>query len=219
MKTRIIGLITVALAATAFGADKAELDQRIHSLTSKFEALQHQPDKMIPADRLASAQGIVLLDRSKSGEGVALVKDARTGEWSSAAFVRSNPASLGTPAASEQGFSVVLLTTPGATRMLAEPGGEYGHSTSVTRADSTPGAPPSLGSSEGGVLVYDDSKGLNPSAAIKSGTFTPDNEANQVYYDGPVNMKDILFDKKVKPAEASKELASKITELSKHTKL
>ena len=212
----MIGLITVALAATAFGADKAELDQRIHSLTSKFEALQHQPDKMIPADRLASAQGIVLLDRSKSGEGVALVKDSKSGEWSAAAFVHANPASLGTPAASEQGFSVVLLTTPGATRMLGEPGSG---ATSVTRADPTPGAPPSLSASEVGVLVYDDSKGLNPSAAVKSGTFTPDNEANQAYYDGPVNMKDILFDKKVKPAEASKELAWKITELSKNTKL
>src|SRR5580765_6499604 len=103
MKTTMIGLMTVALAATAFGAEKAELDQRIHSLTSKFEALQHQPDKMIPPDRLASAHGIVLLDRSKSGEGVALIKDTKTGEWSPAAFVRAEAASLGTPSATEQG--------------------------------------------------------------------------------------------------------------------
>lgn len=209
--------MTVALAATAFGADKAQLDQRIHSLTSKFEALQHQPDKMIPADRLASAQGIVLLDRSKSGEGIALVKDTKSGEWSPAAFVRADASSFGT---AEQGFSVVLFMTPGATRMLSEPGAEYGHPTSVTRADpTTPGAPPPLSHSEGGALVYDDSKGLNATAAVKGGTFTPDNDANQAYYDGPVNMKDILFDKKVKPAEASKELASKITELSKSSKL
>lgn len=210
MKTRIIGLITVALAATAFGADKAELDQRIHSLTAKFEALQRQPDKMIPADRLAGAQGIVLVDRSKSGEGVALVKDTKTGEWSSAAFVRADATSADT----EQGFSVVLLLTPGATHMLAEPG-----AASVTRADPTPGAPPAASAGEGGVLIYDDSKGLNPTASFKSGTFSADNQANQAYYDGPVNMKDILFDKKVKPAGASKELASKISELSKNTKL
>jgi lipid-binding SYLF domain-containing protein len=217
MKNTMIGLMTVALAATAFGAEKAELDQRIHSLTSKFEAMQHQPDKMIPADRLASAQGVVLLDRSKSGEGVALVKDAKTGEWSPGAFVRAEPASLGAPGG-EQGFSVVLLMNPAATRMLSGPTAGLGNETQITGADPTPGAPVPI-TRESGVLVYDDAKGLNPTAAVKNGTFTPDNAANQAYYDGPVNLKDILFDKRVKPADASKELASKINEFSKNTKL
>jgi hypothetical protein len=107
---------------------------------------------------------------------------------------------------------------PAATRMLGETAAELGHETRVTGADPTPGAPVPV-THESGVLVYDDAKGLNPTAAVKNGTFTPDNAANQAYYDGPVNMKDILFDKRVKPAEASKELASKITQLSKNTKL
>jgi lipid-binding SYLF domain-containing protein len=215
MKTKVIGLMMATVAMRALCADKAELDQRIHTLTSRFEAMQQQQDKMIPPDRLANAHGIVLVDPAKGG--VALVKDSKSGEWSPAAFVRADPASLGAQAGAEPGFSIVLLMDPGATMMLTGASGEYGSEAVPTRADP-PGVSPAA-KQQHSVLVFDENRGLNSGATIKPGAITPDNEANQAYYDKPVSLKEILFDKQVKPAEPSKELAAKITGFSKNSKL
>src|SRR5215510_4946630 len=92
----------LGLAHAASAVDKAELDQRVRALTAKFEALQQKPDKAIPVENLHKAHGIVLLDRTKAGfvfafqggNGVALVKDAGNGQWSPAAWMAANEASL-----------------------------------------------------------------------------------------------------------------------------
>jgi len=47
--------------------------------------------------------------------------------------------------------------------------------------------------------------------AIKGGAIAPDNDANRIYYEQFVTMRDILFDKKVRPTEASNELTEKIS--------
>src|SRR5437879_12618216 len=95
MKTIMLGLIMLGFAASALAIDKAELDNRIRTLTDKLEALQQKPDKRIPADNLRKARGIILLDRTKAGfifafqggGGVALVKDPTTDKWGPAAFL------------------------------------------------------------------------------------------------------------------------------------
>ena len=63
----MLTLIPLAFAATAMAVDKAELDNRVRTLTSRFEAMQQRPDRRIPAENLRKAQGIVLLDRTKAG--------------------------------------------------------------------------------------------------------------------------------------------------------
>src|SRR5260370_10024111 len=98
MKTLTLGLILLGLVPSALGVEKAELDNRIQRLTAKFEALQHKPDKSVPADNLRNARGIILLDRTKAGflfayqggGGVALVKDPQTEKWSAPAFLAAN---------------------------------------------------------------------------------------------------------------------------------
>jgi lipid-binding SYLF domain-containing protein len=86
MKTALVGLFLLGFAATALAIDKAELDNRIRTLTAKFEAMQQKPDKSIPAETLGKAKGIVLLDRTKAGfvfayqggGGVAMVKQGNS---------------------------------------------------------------------------------------------------------------------------------------------
>src|SRR2546422_3863938 len=103
MKTITLGLLLVGFAASAIGVEKTELDNRIRTLTAKFEALQLKPDKSVRAENLRKARGIILLDRTKAGflfayqggGGVALVKDPQTEKWSGAAFLAANEASLG----------------------------------------------------------------------------------------------------------------------------
>src|SRR2546425_12454666 len=130
MKTIALSLALLSFASSTFAIEKAELERRIHSLTSKFEALQQK--NPIPAENLRRAKGIVLLDRTKAGflfayqggAGVAMVKDHD--KWSPAAFLSANEASLGFQVGSQQAFIVILLMDTNATRLLTEPSFEFG---------------------------------------------------------------------------------------------
>src|SRR5436190_4508717 len=110
LRTMMFGLMWAGLALSASAIDKAELDNRIRLLTGKFEALEQKSDKKIPAELLAKAQGIILLDRTKAGfvfayqggGGVAMVKNPKTQHWSPVAFMSANEGSLGFQIGGEQ---------------------------------------------------------------------------------------------------------------------
>ncbi len=225
MKALAIGLILLGSVSSTLGVEKAELDRRIRMLTAKFEALQHKPDKSIPAEQLRKAQGIVLLDRTKAGfvfafqggGGVALVKDAKS-QWSPVAFLDAHEASLGFQVGGEHSFFVILFLSTNATQLLTEPNITFGGEARGTAGDASTGAEGNVSPLELSVLVYDDRRGLYGGAAIKGGAITPDDDANHLYYGQFVTMKEILFEKKVKPTESATELAAKITEYSKDAK-
>jgi SH3 domain-containing YSC84-like protein 1 len=125
MKTIILVLTLLSFISPGLAIDQTGLDERIRLLTTKFEAMQQQPDKRIPADVLKKAQGIILLDCTKAGfgfayqggNGVAMVKDA-SGNWSPAAFLSATEASLGFQIGGEQNFYVILLITTNTTHAL-----------------------------------------------------------------------------------------------------
>ena len=226
MKTVAIGLLALVSVLSASAVEKAELDNRIRALTAKFEALQQQADNCVPAETLRKAQGIILLDRTKAGfifayqggSGVAMVRNPKTHEWSPAAFLSANEASLGFQIGGEQNFFVILLMNTNATRMLTEPTFDVGGEARGTAGDSSSGVGTKFASSEPPVVVYNDRKGLYGGAAIKGGAITPDQEANSAYYGDYFTMKDILFDHKVKPTASAMHLAGKIEEFSKGSK-
>ena len=223
MKTSLISFIVFSCVVAASGVDKSDLDGRIRTLTAKFEALQKQPEKAIPADTLKKAKAVVLLDRTKAGfifayqggGGVALARDPKTGEWSPAAFMSASEASLGFQIGGEQNFFVILLMTTNATRMLTDSTFDFGGEARGTAGDSSAGVEGKATPQEPAILVYDDRKGLYGGAAIKGGAISPDDKANRTYYEQVVTMKDILFDKKVKPTPTATELAAKLTQYAK----
>ena len=223
MKTIMLGLILLGLAGTAFAIDQTELDNLIRALTAKLEDMQLKPDKLVPADTLAKAQGVILLDRTKAGfifayqggGGVAMVKDPKTELWSPVAFLSANEGSLGFQVGGEQAFYVILLMNTNATRILTDPNFEFGGEARGTAGDASTGAEGKVTAHEESVLVYSDRKGLFGGAALKAGAIAPDEEANHVYYREYLTMKDILFDGKVKHTESSTELAKQLVRYSK----
>ena len=55
MKRKMLGLMLLGIAGSALAVDRVDLDNRIRTLTAKFEALQREPAKAIPAETLAIA--------------------------------------------------------------------------------------------------------------------------------------------------------------------
>ncbi len=222
MKKIILGFLLLGFATAAFAADQADLDNRIRTLTTKFEAYQQRPDGGVPAQTLRNAKGVILLDRTKAGfifayqggGGVALVKDQDTKTWSPVGFYSANQASLGLVAGGEKNFFVILLMTPDSLRMLTDPKYNFGGEVTGTAGSVTGTAQGNLTSTPP-VVIYDEKQGLYGGVAIKSGSITPDDKANSIYYGQSVTAKDILFNHVVQPTTSAVNLANQINAASK----
>ncbi len=217
MKATILSFLLLGFATAAFALDQADLDNRVRTLTTEFEAYQQRPDKGVPAETLRNAQGIILLERTKAGfifayqggGGVAMVKDPKLGKWSPIAFLSANEASLGLQVGGEKNFYIILLMTPDATRMLTDPKYNFGGGASGTAGTVTGGVQGNVTTTPA-VVIYDERNGLYGGAAVKAGSISPDNKANSIYYGQAVTMSDILFNHMVQPTESAASLASKI---------
>lgn len=220
---KLLILLCFAAALTAPAIDKPHVEQKAQRLLAKFQALQERSDKRVPAEALAKAKGIILLDRTKAGfifayqggGGLAMAKD-KNGKWSPIAFMNANEASLGFQIGGQQSFFVILLMNDDSVRSLAgDAKFEFGGEARGTAGDTSTGAEGTVSSSEAAVQVYDERQGLFGGAAIKGGALAPDSESNLVYYGEPVTMKEILFENKVKATKTALKLAEKLAEYSK----
>lgn len=217
MKTILLGLALLGFVSSALAVDRGELDNRIRALTARFEVLQANPDKRVPAEILRAAKGIILLDTTKAGfmfafqggDGVAMVRDKR-GNWSPVAFLNQNEASFGFQAGGQRNFYAIMLMTTNATRALLKPAIDVGAEAQGTAGNNSSRAEGKFVSPFQSVLVYDDHEGFYGGVAFKGGTLAPNANDNKVYYGRYVSMSDILFDKKLEPTEAAKNLADKI---------
>jgi lipid-binding SYLF domain-containing protein len=218
MKTLTLGLLLLVFTSSALAIDRVDLDNRIRTLTVKFENMQAMPDKRIPAAYLQRARGIILLDRTKAGfifayqggGGVAMVRGPHSDAWSPVAFLSANQASLGFQIGGEQDFYVILLMTPDATRVLTEPKFEVGGEARGTAGDTSAAQGASIVSPDAPLLVYSDHEGLYGGAALKAGALTPDDQADQIYYGQFLSMNDILFGNQVKPTDAAADLGHQL---------
>lgn len=187
----------MGLAGSAFAVDKAELDKDLQTLAEKFTAMQQNPNTRVPAEQLAEAKGIVLLDRTggafiiggHSGRGVALTRNPQ-GQWSQPSFVESGGMSLGPQIGGTKDFFVMLANTPAAADTLEQSSTDFGAAASATGGSSHAGTQANLESSP--VVVYSLNKGLYAGASLKGGSMKEDTDANEVYYGRPVSAQDVF---------------------------
>lgn len=221
MKTLLLGILMMGLAISAKAVDKTQLDDRIRTITDKFSAMQANQSTAVPVNQLAAAKGIILLDRTggalvfgfHSGNGVALTRDD-AGKWGPVGFVGSTGASLGAQIGGTRDFFVVLLMTQGAVEQLKQSSMDFGAQASAVGGSTFAGAQASTGTTPS-VIVYSAHNGLYAGAAIKGGSISTDNDANQVYYGKAVSMDDILFSRQVEPGPAASDLIAKLDQYSK----
>ncbi|HTL55772.1 MAG TPA: lipid-binding SYLF domain-containing protein [Candidatus Limnocylindrales bacterium] len=226
MKPLIAILTILSLGCPAMALDRLSLEQKVQKLTLKFDALQAKPDKRVPADVLAKAKAIILLDRTKAGfifayqggGGLAMVKDKK-GKWSPLAFVKADEASLGFQIGGEQTFFVILLMNDESAKTLnSDSTIEIGGEARGTAGDTSAGVEGKVEDVQRAVIIYNDRQGLFGGAAVKGGVISPDIDANLVYYDAAATMNDILFEKKFKATDSAVTLARKIAQYTADTK-
>lgn len=220
---KILVLLLMGVSCAAVALDKPQLEQQAQRLLVKFQSLQDKPGKRVPADVLAKAKGVILLDRTKAGfvfayqggGGIAIAKDKK-GNWGPISFMQASEASLGFQIGGQKSFLVILLMTDESVRSLvADSDFEFGGEARGTAGDATSGAEGTVSSLERSVIIYDDRQGLYGGAAIKGGALSPNHDANLAYYGEPVTVKDILFENKVKPTGTALKLGEKLTQHSK----
>lgn len=212
--------MVMGLAYSANAVDRAQLNDEIQSLTAKFTALEQNPTTRVPANKLAAARGIILLDRTggafvfgyHGGNGVALVKEA-SGHWSAPMFVSSTSASLGAQIGGSKDFFVILLMSPRETDKLKQSAFNFGAKASVTGTTEHYGVQETTAS--GPVLVYSMHNGLFAGAEIKGGSIGADNQDDHVYYGRPVSANSILFSNQVSPSQTEDRLIAKLSEYSR----
>lgn len=220
MKKILFGLAVIGLACPALALDRAQLNQQLQTLTDDFTTMQ-QSDKRVPADQLAHARGIVLLNRTKAGfifgynngTGVALMR-GENGRWGAPAFVSSTGASLGLQAGGEQDFFVILLMSPQTADDLTKQNINFGAGVSETGGNQNSHWQTSTGPSQS-VMVYGEHNGYFGGVSVKGGAISPDNHANEVYYGQPVSMSGILVNHQVQPSRTEEKLLGKISYYSK----
>jgi len=226
MKTFMVGLMLFGLAITTQAIEKGELDDRIRLLTSKFEAMQQNPDKRIPVDKLRAAKGILMMERTKAGflfayqggGGLGLIKDPKTDKWGPAGFLGAGEASLGFLVGGQQSFIVVLMMNTNSVQLLYGSSSDFGGEARATGGDQSAGVKGTFPPDQPSILVYDDRQGLYAGAALKGGTIFPDDEANRIYYGQSWAMRDVLSGKGVKATQPAIDLAAKIDQYSKEPK-
>jgi SH3 domain-containing YSC84-like protein 1 len=220
MKTIILGILIMGLAGSTFAVEKTELDQRIQTITEKFTAMQQSPATRVPANELAAAKGIVLIDRTggafivgvHSGYGVALMRD-KSGNWSAPSFVSAGGASLGAQIGGTKDFFVVLAMTPDAAETLKQSSMDFGMQASATGGTSHGGMEANT-ESQPAVVIYSENKGLYAGASLKGGSVKEDADANAVYYGRPVSAEDI-FRAQVTTSPVGDALIKEIEEYSR----
>jgi lipid-binding SYLF domain-containing protein len=220
MKRHILTALLLGLAATAVAQTRNELDDRVRKLMAKFDSLQANPEARIPADKLTKATGVIVMDRTKGGLifgyehgfGVAMVKNKS--DWSPFSFMNSHEGSFGAQIGGKSTFVVILLLSDAARDQLTNPKVNFGGEAGGTGGSNSGGVGDNF-TQEPPVLVFGESKGLYGGATIKGGSVAADDQANQNYYGQFYSIKDILFDKKVKPSQTATELASKLAAAAK----
>jgi lipid-binding SYLF domain-containing protein len=225
--TKLTLILTIlGLAAAAQAIEKGELEERIRKLSTDFDAMQANPDKRIPADKLRDAKGILMMERTKAGfifayqggGGVGMMKDPKTGKWGPLGFLGAREANLGFLVGGQQSFLVVLMMTTNSVQALYGSSADFGGEARATGGDQSAGVKGTFPPDTPSILIYDDRHGLYAGAALKGGTVSPDDQANRVYYGQSWSMKDLLQGKYVKPTKDATDLSAKITQYSKPPK-
>lgn len=211
-----------ANAGNPFAKSVEKLDLRIRRSAERFEAMQAEPAKRIPAALLSRARGIIILHKVKAGlgiggeagNGVALVKDPQTGSWSAPAFISSAEGSWGLQIGAQEATIIMLLMNDAGLKPLVGGSMNIGVDIAAAVGPNDGGGDIDTTTIQSPILVYTNAGGLFAGAAFKGGGIVPANKNNELYY--RQTMKQIIFDRTARPTASGMALIQTILNHSGH---
>ncbi|MDD3179018.1 MAG: lipid-binding SYLF domain-containing protein [Opitutaceae bacterium] len=228
MTKRFLSLLLCAAAlASALPAvaqpKRADLVTRLDTCEAILQDFQSSTKTAIPTDILRRARGIIVVNQFqagfllgvKDGYGVVLVRRPN-GRWSVPAFLSAGEISLGLQLGGKAINTVMVLMDDNTARLLfnthmnlgAEAKAVAGIRAAEREAVSKP-LPANVN-----VYVYTNVEGFFAGAAVKTGYFSPNEEANRVLYDTRYRLPEILYSDWIKPPPEVQELMNYVTSIA-----
>ncbi|MFZ5497105.1 MAG: lipid-binding SYLF domain-containing protein [Verrucomicrobiota bacterium] len=219
-------LFLAALAASLPAADgltRASVITQLDSCEAILQEIQGNVKTAIPADVLRRAKGIIIVNQFqggfifgiKDGYGVALVRRPN-GKWSVPAFLKAGEFSLGLQAGAKAINAVYVLMDDETARLLFRNRMNLGADAKAVagiraseREAVTKGLP-----GDANVYVYSTQEGLYLGATIKTGYLSPNQRANELFYNATHRMPELLYSDWVQPPPEARFLMNYVTRLT-----
>lgn len=227
MKKFLTVLLSLAALAVSLSAEpgltRKSVVTQLDSCEAILQEIQGNIRTAIPVEVLRRARGIIIVNQFqggfifgiKDGYGIALVRRPN-GKWSVPAFLKAGEFSFGLQAGAKAINAVYVLMDDETARLLfrnrlnlgadakAVAGIRAAERESVTKA--LPG--------EANVLVYSSVEGLYFGATVKTGYLSPNQKANEIFYNATHRMPELLYSDWVQPPQEARFLMDYVTRLT-----
>lgn len=214
-------LLVAARAADAF--DRNAVIKQLDSCEAILQEIQGNVKTAIPTEVLRRAKGIIIVNQFqgsfifgiKDGYGVALVRRPN-GKWSVPAFLKAGEVSLGLQAGAKAINAVYVLLDDNTARLLFRNRMNLGAEAKVAagiRAAEREAVSKQL-PGDTNVLVYSTVEGLYLGAAVKTGYLSPNQKANELFYNTNHRMPELLYSDWTTPPQEAHFLMDYVTRLT-----
>lgn len=228
MKKLLIAVLSLAALAVSLRAEdalsRANVITQLDSCEAILQEIQGNIRTAIPADVLRKAQGIIIVNQFqggfifgiKDGYGVALVRRPN-GKWSVPAFLKAGEFSFGLQAGAKTINAVYVLMDQDTARLLFRNRMNLGADAKAVagiRAAEREAVSKSL-PGDANVLIYSTTEGLYLGATIKTGYLSPNQKANELFYNATHRMPELLYSDWVTPPKEAEFLMGYVTRLTR----
>jgi SH3 domain-containing YSC84-like protein 1 len=223
--TAILSLAALAVSLTAAeGLTRSSVITQLDSCEAILQEIQGNVKTAIPAEDLRRAKGIVIVNQFqggfifgiKDGYGVALVRRPN-GKWSVPAFLKAGEFSIGLQAGAKAINAVYLLMDDDTARLLFRNRMNLGADAKAVagiRASERESVSKAL-PGDANVLVYTAQEGLYFGATVKTGYLSPNQKANELFYNASHRMPELLYSDWVKPPQEARFIMDYVTRLTR----
>ncbi|MBN2097077.1 MAG: lipid-binding SYLF domain-containing protein [Candidatus Omnitrophica bacterium] len=224
----VIALFTALLIVSGnlyAAEDLAKLESRIVNCDEILNEIMQMPDKSIPTDLLSKCSAVAVFPYvlkggffvgGRYGKGIVVAHDPQTGRWRPPVFFTVGGGSFGLQFGAQAiDLVLVIMNKRGLEGLLQDKftlGGDASVAAGPVGRNASADTDLLL---KAGIFSYSRSKGLFAGIAVKGAVIAPDQAANQTYYGGPVDVKELLFGNKIIPPASSSQLLKTLSTFSR----
>jgi lipid-binding SYLF domain-containing protein len=212
-----------ALPLSAATPKRASLVERIDTAEAILQDLQASTKTAIPRDILRRARALVIVNQVqagiflgiKDGYAVAMVRRPN-GQWSLPAFLNAGEASFGLQAGIKSINTVLVIMDDPTARLLLNHRFNFGAEAKViagVRGAEKEAVTKPL-PADANVYAYSLGEGYYMGVAVKTGFMSPNESANEVFYNTKHRMPELLYSNWVQPVPEVKYLMDYVTRLT-----